>query len=193
MTRFENSLVHCLSECADIPCPQCTYNLRQNLSGRCPECGSQLALQVVAVGGRRSITGVLAYMRVGLILIPLALSWFAFAHQLSTVLSGSNNGQVGNMLLVTFGAGTGLGAVTFGSLFVVRQIHFVTSILFFGLVAFIMTVNIVSEILAGITYASPAATYASMSGFLLMGIAGLTIEVICDRKLRRPGHRPGTK
>ena len=91
------------------------------------------------------------------------------------------------MLLVTFGAATGLGAVTFGSLFVVRRTHFVISILFFGLATFIMTVNIVSEILAGTTYASVAATvtaYASMSGFLLIGIAGLIIEIICDRRFR---------
>lgn len=91
------------------------------------------------------------------------------------------------MLLVTFGVATALGAAAFGSLFVARRIHFLVSTLYFGLAIFIMTVNIVSEILAGTTYVSLAtavAEYAAMSGFLLLGIAGLIIEVVCDRRLR---------
>lgn len=30
----------------DVPCPLCGYNLRQNISARCPECGSALLLSV---------------------------------------------------------------------------------------------------------------------------------------------------
>lgn len=173
---------------ADVSCPQCGFNLRQNISGRCPECGSKLALQVVAVGvpSRRPITGALAYIRVGLILIALTTVSVAFAGFLSAVLSG-DDAQITNILLVTFGVGTVLGAAAFGSLFLARRIHFVVSILFFGLTTFIMTVNIVSEILAGTTYASLAtavAQYASMFGILLVGIAGMIIEVICDQRLR---------
>lgn len=180
-----------LLERTDIPCPECGYNLRRNLSGRCPECGSKLTLQVIAVGGRgrRSITGALAYVRAGLILIPLTLVSFQFVNHLATVptLAAGFINPIRIVLLVTFGVATALGAATFGSLFVARRIHFVLSILFFGLVTFILALYVVTALLSGMTFRSlgiAVATYAMMSGILFVAIAGLIIEIICDRRLR---------
>jgi hypothetical protein len=36
----------------DVPCPRCGYNLRALTSGRCPECGDELQLQVGLVEPR---------------------------------------------------------------------------------------------------------------------------------------------
>ncbi|MHC5024153.1 MAG: hypothetical protein ACYTGG_09610 [Planctomycetota bacterium] len=36
----------------DVPCPRCGYNLRGARSGRCPECGDRLTLQVGLVEPR---------------------------------------------------------------------------------------------------------------------------------------------
>jgi len=173
----------------DVPCPSCGYNLRANTSGTCPECGVRLGLAVILVGSptRSSIKGVLAYARICLIAAPVVAASLAFVTSLSQYLSGwALSGIV--MEVAISGAVTLLGITALASLFVMRCIHLVVSVVFFGFVAFVFIVFIIREVLYAIRCAWPGLplpTYPIMLGFGLVGVAGLIIEIICDRKSRR--------
>ncbi len=172
----------------NAPCPVCGYNLYKNTSGTCSECGTRLSLAVVPVSGpdRRPTKGLLQYVRIGIIVVCLVPISLALATFLSDLISGHRFVAM-EILLPTFGAATLLGIATLASLFVVRKIHFTVSAVFFGFLALIIVVNISSELLSGITYPSTGAAlaeYGLMFGFLLLNIAGLGVEIMCERKSR---------
>ena len=173
----------------DVPCPACGYNLRGNTSGTCPECGVQLGLAVITVGSpkRRSITGVLEYVLVGLIALALAFVSAPFMALLLGVLGRVPVYGV-ELLLPILGVATVMGTMALVSLVVMRPIHFVVTTIFFVLLIVILITNMVSATLSGIRYASAGAAvigYGVTFGFLLLGVAGLTIEIICERKSKR--------
>ena len=157
-----------LLESTDTLCPQCGYNLRQNISGTCPECPA-------------ARIPVIERTRLGLILMSLIPVSAAFVYCLSRVISRAD--ATTSILLVTFGIETILGAATLVSLCIARRIHFVTSVLFFGQFTVIITSILISNIIL-IPTATVVASSILMFVLLSGGIAGLIIEIICDRKFR---------
>ncbi len=92
-----------------------------------------------------------------------------------------------DVLIPILGAATLLGITTLVSVFVIRRIHFIVSIVFFGLATVVAVTGVMSDILSGLSYATTGAAlarYIPGFGFVLLNISGLVIEIICDRKSR---------
>ncbi|UCC28740.1 MAG: hypothetical protein JSU86_11120 [Phycisphaerales bacterium] len=172
----------------DAPCPVCGYNLHKNTSGTCSECGTRLSLAVVPVGGpdRRPIRGVLGYVRIATIVLALAPVSCAFAISLFGSVPWEDS-IAAEFLRPYFGAATLLGITALATLFVMRHTHFVVSALFFGLLAINIIMGIISEILSSLILPFAGAGMiecALMFGFLLLSIAGLGVEIMCERESR---------
>ncbi len=167
-----------LLEGQDVACPSCDYNLRGNATGSCPECGTTLGLAVVPVGGTgpRVIRGRLAWIRFGLIVLDWAGS-LAFSAQFL-----HDEGRLPRALATTGGLAAVLGLAAIASVFAFRRIHFALGIVFFGFVAMACCVPIVTGTLH--TIWMPIEEWAIFSGFFAISIAGIAVEVACDRRSR---------
>ena len=172
----------------DVPCPACGYNLRANTSGKCPECGVRLALVVVPIGGptHRQIKGVLRYARIGLTVLALAFVSLPCVLMLYQIVGSGWTSSVGVTKSFLFvGAETLLGMTALVSIFVMRRIHFVVSMIFFSVFVVGWVVDTAADVLTRMTLVSVGDTLAVFGlvlGISLVGIAGLTIEIICERK-----------
>jgi hypothetical protein len=190
MAEAEGPAPRVALEGRDVACPQCGYSLRDNTSGTCPECGTRFAVRVLPVGDitPRRIRGMLGYIRIVLILLAATPVTLAFVFVLTDFASAQSSPESA-VLLPAFGVASLLGLVTLLSVFVARKIHFVVSIVFFGLICVLMIVNIASELISGVQYISVRAaltSYGQMFLNLMVGAAGLVVEIICNRRSKAP-------
>jgi hypothetical protein len=69
-----------------------------------------------------------------------------------------------------------------------QRIHFVASVIFFGLVPVVICESCFEDVLNARSYGSALANVVAYGWglvFLLASIAGLTVEIICERRSRR--------
>jgi hypothetical protein len=84
--------------------------------------------------------------------------------------------QITTVVMQTFGAVAILGVIALVSQFMWLKLHHVSTILFFGIVAFLMVINIVSELWSSGLQPSLDTDYPFMVLLLAVGVAGVVVE-----------------
>ncbi len=124
--------------------------------------------------------GVLGYARISVTILSLALVGIPFVSVLTRFVSGDRS-QATLLLFPGLGLLVSLGLVTILSIFVVRRLHLILSIMFFGSITELMIVNVISELLGEASYGSVEQTvvqYGLMFATGLVSLSGIIIEEI---------------
>jgi hypothetical protein len=137
----------------------------------------------------------LDYVRIVMTILLLIAAAVPFIHFLALVLTGDF--RLGELraedyrFYGSFGLATLLGAFAVATLFVWRPAHLIAGVLFFGLWAAILFVDIAANVLAGQGFRSvPDAIveYGFRLVLLALPVAGLVIEFRCERGSQLSGR-----
>lgn len=175
-------------EDAPIPCPHCGYDVRQNVVGYCPECGTGLRLQLVSMGRHHTMPRILTHLRISLITFTLALFTYKLVRVASVIQESRRIDQGAVILLSLYTSALLLGLLALLTMGAFRKSHFVISILYFGLVIFTPLDNMASKVIYGTVSLSVDTIGFFLGGAILLsvGAMGMVLEIICER-IRQSG------
>lgn len=132
----------------------------------------------------------LEYVRIVMCFLFLIASIVPFVHLIVLYLAGERRlGDFTKESFATFGLATLLGAFALATLFIQRRAHFVAGVLFFGHWAGMMFMDITTNAVVGRVFRSlPDAVleYGFRLFLLAVAIAGLVIEILCERRKEEP-------